>query len=457
LRELLEATATGDLTEQDRGRLAERLSADPNARAAFIEAPALEAMLLHEFPASHSQVASTALQLPEPEQSSPISQGPGRAASPSRRRWLLLSTVAAVIVLTVVFQQAARHAPVAMIASSENAAWQSRLPTTSGSQLDPGVLELRSGIATIRFASGADVTLEAPAVFEVISRMRGRLLDGAAVIEVPEEAVGFVIESPGGYAIDYGTRFAVHADRTAHTSDFELIAGEIAVHHSQTGQQVRLTDPRQTVSVNEETLLAIDGEQDRWPQQPSDRVLRIGTNGRSTSVLPNNKRGKFLDPEVLSVKTTANGKWDYRSFFAFDLSNVDVNGLLGARLRLNLVPGRRGFASRLPIVNRFGVYGLTNLDKSDWAIDSTWEDAPAHEDCVLLGTFDVLRSEQRGTFGISTDALTDFLKQNLHTSVTILLVRQTGQIQGEVPGLTHQFASDRHPEAVGPLLELTIP
>ena len=32
------------------------------------------------------------------------------------------------------------------------------------------------------------------------------------MVEVPERAIGFVLETPDGYAIDYGTRFAVAVD-----------------------------------------------------------------------------------------------------------------------------------------------------------------------------------------------------------------------------------------------------
>lgn len=52
--------------------------------------------------------------------------------------------------------------------------------------------------------------------------------------------------------------------------------------------------------------------------------------------------------------------------------------------------------------------------------------------------------------------LVDFLRKSSGTSVTLILVRETTQVEGAVPGLTHMFASDAHPKAVGPMLELTI-
>ena len=457
LAQLLEAVANRDLTPTQQDRLAERLAADADARAAFIQATAFDAMLSHEFPAAESRVASSALELFESE-SPPQTHNTSVARAKSRSTVFIfaLASIAATIFLSIAFSPfKISPKPVATLASSENAAWESSLPTTPGSELVPGLLKLKSGLATIRFDSGAEVILEAPAQFEVISPMRGKLVEGVAVVDVPDEAVGFVIETPDGYAIDYGTRFAVQVDRTAERSDFELIEGEIAVHHSGTGEEVRLTEPHKAVSVHESSVSVIDLEQQTNALETASDVTRIGTNGRATSVLRNNKRHKFLDPEVLSVKKTDNGKWDHRSFFAFDLSSVDVSRLDAARLRLNLVPSQRGFVSRLPEVNRFGVYGLTNSAKSDWKIEANWEDSPAAEDGVLLGTFDVVRSQQRGTFGIANSALVEFLQRFPGQSVTLILVRETTQVEGSVPGLTHMFASDAHPEAVGPMLELT--
>lgn len=447
--ELLEAVANRDLSSVQHERLSERLSADASARAAFIQATALDAMLSHEFPVTEERVASSALQIPV---TSIVDAGPR-----FRFSGFAWGALAASVLLTIAFVPAmfGSHS-VATLASSENAAWESSLPTTPGSHLEPGILKLKSGVATILFDSGAEVTLEAPASLEVVSEMRGNLVDGAAFIDVPDTAIGFVIGTPDGYAIDYGTRFAVQVDPKTQQSNFELIEGEIAVHHPASGKQIRLTKPRQTASVQEDWVRVIDVAQLTDLAVASAQVVRIGTDGRSTSVIRNNKRRKFLDPEVLAVKKTENGKWDHRSFFAFNLSSVDADQIKAARLRLNLVPSQRGFASRLPEVNRFGVYGLTNPKKADWLVDSTWEAAPAPEDGILLGTFEVLRSEQRGTFGIANSTLLDFVKKSSGQSATLILVRETTQIEGDVPGLTHVFGSDANPESVGPLLELTV-
>ncbi len=431
----------GDLTDDEVEQLNQLLAHDPELRREFVQAATIDAGL-------REVVFERGA---EPLQANVIDR-------PSKRRsWVVVAGVlAVVVVIAAVGRSFFTEDTVAVLASSENAAWESSLPTTPGSELTTGLLNLKSGVATIRFDSGAEVLLEAPAALELISPMRGRLVLGAAVVDVPDSAIGFIVETPDGYAVDYGTRFAVRVDQTEKQSNFEIIEGEIAVHHSGTGKEIRLTEPHKAVSVHEGSVNVIDLEQQTNALETASDVTRIGTNGRATSVLRNNKRHKFLDPAVLSVKKTENGKWDHRSFFAFDLSTIDASRIRAARLRLNLVPSQRGFASRLPVINRFGVYGLTNPDKTDWVIDSTWEEAPAPEDGILLGAFEIPRSQERGTFGIANKTLVEFLQEFPGQSVTLILVRESTQVEGSVPGLTHMFASDAHPVAVGPMLELSI-
>lgn len=369
--------------------------------------------------------------------------------------WIgVLGSIAALLVFAVV-SVIDRPNPVATLASGENAAWESSLPTTPGSKLSPGVMKLISGIATIRFDSGAEVVLEAPAQLMLISRMRGRLTEGAAVVSVPEPAVGFVLETPGGYVVDHGTRFAVNVAGVGKASDFEVIEGEISVHLSSTGEEVRLTD-QQSASIAKEKLVTFDGNIPERTLDQSNQVIRIGSGGRTTSVVRNDNRRKRLHPDMLMVKRTETGTQDRRSVFSFDLSEIDLKQVTTSRLRLNLIPSGIGFANRLPKSNRFGVYGLTNETKRGWSMDSLWADAPAPEDGLLLGTFEIPRSRQRGVFGIEGSNLSNFLKTHGDKPVTLILVRETGQVAGEGPGLVHAFASDTHPEASGPVLEFGI-
>ena len=432
----------GDVAEEDARELDRLLANDPELRQEFVLAAAADAGL--------REVAL--------ERAAAESRPRPRVRGTNRTfRWAAgLGAVAVILASVLYLPMLFRSATIATLASSENAAWESLLPTTPGSELIPGTLHLKSGVATIRFRSGAEVVLEAPAVFELVSPMRGKLTSGAVMVDVPEAAIGFVLETPAGYAVDYGTQFAVRVDGRGVRSDFEVIQGEIAVHHPLSGEQVRLTDPGKKATVSERSLAVVDLQAQDDGEDPAPNLVRIGTNGRTGSAIGNDKRDKHINPEVLSVKRTKRGSWSHRSFFSFDLDAVNLDEVESARLRLNLVPNTRGFASRLPKINRFGVYGLTSPAKADWKPDCLWEDSPGPEDGVLLGTFEIPRSRRRGSFGIQNDELLDFLKANDGGPVTLILVLESTQIAGEGPGRAHTFASDSHPEAVGPKLEFSL-
>ena len=61
----------------------------------------------------------------------------------------------------------------------------------------------------MKFDSGAEVTLEAPASIRLINSMKCELNNGTAVTYVPESALGFRIITPEADIVDYGTRFSV--------------------------------------------------------------------------------------------------------------------------------------------------------------------------------------------------------------------------------------------------------
>lgn len=434
----------GGLTSTEVAELDRRLAEDPALRREFVLAAAMDAAL-----------RETAMQRAAEPTAVPPAAPP--AGVSKRAVWSgLMAIAAALIVAAFGLPWRLGVDSVGTIASSENAAWESSLPTMPGSTLGPGSLKLKSGVATIRFRSGAEVLLEAPAELELVTSMRGKLLSGAAVIEVPESATGFVLETPGGYAVDYGTQFAAQVDERRKRSDFQLIEGEIAIHHPHSGDVVRLVGHERSATLSEQSLRLGDVENRDEPGGARPRVVRIGTHGRTGSAIQNNKRDKFIDREVLTVKATNSNDWGHRSFFAFDLSAVDMDLVRSVRLRLNLLPSTRGSTLRWPKVSRFAVHGLTNPAKADWKASSLWEESPGPEDGIRLGTFEIPRSEQRGTFGIRGDRLLEFLKANAGGPVTLIIVRESTQRQGVGPASPHMFASDFHPEAVGPLLEFTL-
>ena len=332
---------------------------------------------------------------------------------------------------------------IATIQSCEDAAWESDLPTTPGSELTSGSLKLRTGLASIRLRSGASLLLEGPAEIELISTMKTRLVSGMAMVEVPESAIGFVLETPDGYAIDYGTRFAVAVDPIKNLSSFEVIDGEIGVHHPVSGAEVRLVD-NQTISIEKGIVSLLKDSEGEKKISDSEVKKRVFAGRNSTSIIRNDQRDVYLSNDVLLVKSTdILPSFDRRALLEFDLSVVDPSEYNKVRLSLNLVPAN-GLRSHLPEENIFAVYGI----KESWESGLLWSEAPQIEEAEKLGTFSIPRSKQFGNYGIETDALKKFL-QSGHSK--LLIVRETFETRGS--GMIHAFANYNHPHFAPPVLE----
>ena len=123
--------------------------------------------------------------------------------------------------------------------------------------------------------------------------MKTRLVAGMVMAEVPEQAIGFVLETPDGYAIDYGTRFAVAVDPIKNVSSFEVIDGEIGVHHPVSGSEVRLVD-NQTISIEKGIVSSLEEGEGEKKIPASAEIKRVFAGRNSTSIIRNDQRDLYL-------------------------------------------------------------------------------------------------------------------------------------------------------------------
>ncbi|MEI6713338.1 MAG: iron dicitrate transport regulator FecR [Verrucomicrobiota bacterium] len=367
------------------------------------------------------------------------------------RTMLRLAAAALVLLGIGALFQSRESGFVATLLSSEDAAWESALPTAPHSKLKPGHLELKSGLATIQFNSGATVTIEAPARLELLTPMRGRMSVGSAVIDVPKAAIGFIMEAPNSYVVDHGTRFAMSVDKSGKSTAFEVLSGEISVHHPGAKLEERLFQKQATIAT-EGGLERTENPFSKPNTTPTEPALRIGSAGKTKSIIASN-RPEQTNPRMLMVKTTEekNSQSERRSFISFDLTGADLSGYTAAKLRLNLVPSHQGLVAYVPQEIRFLVYGITDAHELDWNTSWNWETSPKPEGGLLLGSIDILRTQQSGNVELASPALLDFLKTHRDKPILLLVVRDT---RAPASGsLVHAFASDSHPQAPGPVLE----
>jgi hypothetical protein len=281
--------------------------------------------------------------------------------------------------------------------------------------------------------------------------MRARLVAGAAMIEAPGSAKGFVMESVNCYAVDHGTKFAMSAGKSGEESAFEVLSGEIAVHHPGSPSPERLCQG-EGATVTARGFQRMENPFSREYARVTQPALRIGTGGKTQSIIRTEKPAS-LNPAFLVLKSTTEpeSQSERRSFLSFDLSGVNLDAYAAARLVLAMVPSGHGLAVRLPQEIRFQVYGLSSTAPLEWGRAWSWDACPTPADGQLLGTFAVPRSQQKGNVTLSGDALLEFLKKHQGESVVFLIVRETKAPSSG--SLVHAFASDSHPEAPGPALE----
>ncbi|MCH2581528.1 MAG: FecR domain-containing protein, partial [Planctomycetes bacterium] len=95
-------------------------------------------------------------------------------------------------------------------------------------RLSEGKIRLESGLAKLRFSSGAKVTLEGPAEYEIISNDLTRLVSGRLSAKIPRSAIGFKVDTPTARVLDLGTAFGVDVDDQGAT-EVAVFEGEVEV------------------------------------------------------------------------------------------------------------------------------------------------------------------------------------------------------------------------------------
>lgn len=455
LLDLIGGLLDGWLDSAGRQELASILKASPDAREIYRNQADLHARLHLD----HVSGLTPAL-LREAEGSR------WRRKFPMQR--LVVAAIAACLALVaaLVWPEKPIDRGFARIESTSAARWgSSDLPTAKGSRLGQGTLRLTDGLVTLRFDSGASVTLEAPAELTLVDSMRCILSDGTAVADVPDSAHGFLITTPTADVIDHGTRFSVLVDGETKETQTHVHEGLVEVGHRASGRKVMLRDGQFQSAGTENFSESLEGSEQlfgpgfvgpaaRGPQWRRLTTTRDAYIGRSYI----KKQEVHRSETLLLVK---NGTVHRKAYLGFDLSGINSEQIAEAELALEFTPTGWGLASLVPEAT-FAVYGL--LEASPWDEDSLLiQQAPADPGnvpglnpsaVVKLGTFRVEHGVQRGRFGIDGEQLVSFLRERGGSEVTLIVIRETPETHTN--GLVHGFASRRHPELPGPVLEIRL-
>ncbi len=454
LRRLISGMLDGKLDEEGRRSLNALLLKSTEARRFYREQMKLHARLHLEY-----ERAGGAMPLPG-------ARPRGRVAVFTRG---LLWAAAACIALIAVFawkNDERELETFATLNSARAARWVgSNLPTTEKSRLSAGTLQLDAGIAVIRFDSGAEVSLEAPAELDLIDAMNCRIRRGTAVANVPPSAIGFRIETPSVRVVDHGTRFSVSVDPQTGGTLTQVFDGWVEVQNPATGDVVALSSGQRNSIMGGETGPVTEGWQEQI-QPKNGAPRRRGPEWKMVTSSQDAYIGPILegDSEVLLYLKNGEPGFNRKAYLGFDLTGIDSEQIGDAELSLHFAPTGLGLASHVPD-STFAVYGLLPSDAAAWEETSLRDyNAPGNirdagsgldpEAVRKLGTFTVAQGVQSGRFGIDGNELVDFLRGRAGTSVTLIVVRETAEF--EKNGLVHGIASRRHPELPAPTLAVRL-
>lgn len=238
----------GGATEQERRRLAKALRSKPEARAAFVHL-CNDVVLLRDVMAARRAGKAVAHRLEDAIDQADVTpaspNGSLRSTPPvsgarqrSLRLWAtprtalaLAASIVMLITASLLIIRGSENAPDARLVAQVGALWH-------GDQLERGLgisaatggpLELDSGIVEIDMRSGARVTIEGPATFEVTGPNSIELGDGKIYAHIPDRAHGFTVRTGNVEVVDLGTAFGVERIDNQNAEVY-VYEGEVEVH-----------------------------------------------------------------------------------------------------------------------------------------------------------------------------------------------------------------------------------
>lgn len=420
----------------------------------------LDQAWLHASLRAQSEQLKSLLQLPSSEE--PVAR--------STRRWPIAVTAAAMAACAtlaaclLLLPTRDRRPRVATLIQADNCKWAgSDLPTAVDSQLTAGTLALVEGIATLKFNSGATITIEAPTTLEISDAMHCRLVEGTVTAEVPDSAHGFTIDTPDIKVVDLGTRFGVTAGSTGN-SQVRVFEGEVEIGGLKDGKPKRLTEGK-GLHVGSSTVPPGQEPTRAQPVQEEGGWTAISTSfgrGKDSYVRRGDHDAPLGDHPLVIVKHSdipASRNNERRAIVTFDVSQAATASVAEAQIVLDPEPSGFGFSALVPD-SRFAVYGLTDEPLDQWDEHAVlWDslpgcdnDGPLPSKAQRLAEFWIPRGGSGDSLVVYGELLADFVRRDTNGLVSFLLIRETGET--EPSGVAHGFAAKEHPTARPPTLRL---
>lgn len=115
----------------------------------------------------------------------------------------------------------ARPPIVARISQSLGARWlHEQWSTQPGTSLTPSSMFLTQGLVELTFSGGTRVILQAPTDLRLEAEDQMFLRGGTISARITDGSSGFIVRTPSGTVVDYGTEFGVAVDRDGQTEAY---------------------------------------------------------------------------------------------------------------------------------------------------------------------------------------------------------------------------------------------
>ncbi|MFT4547527.1 MAG: hypothetical protein ACI9UA_006263 [Pseudoalteromonas tetraodonis] len=251
LEKLLSALADDELDVASRERIGEILDGDPEACEFYLDYMVLHAHLeqelgslapvqfLEKLPQAQIDEATTIYLATRQPPAPPAWKQPWMAAAAA-------AVLAGVVLISVMINKEKDRIAYDTLIATDNAvavltdSVDAKFATGGGQPvrgdlLPKGLLILESGVARLQFYSGAEVILEGPTEFELLSDNSAACTSGSFRATIPRPAQGFSVKSPLVEMVDLGTAFGANIRDDLFT-EVHVFEGEVEVYQAGTNR-----------------------------------------------------------------------------------------------------------------------------------------------------------------------------------------------------------------------------
>jgi len=234
LTSLVADAIDGGLVTQKLADLEKRLADDPVARRYYVDAMLVHARLAATLSAANPAMVVDLLADEGELSAPPPPAGDATFGQSLRRTAALLTLVAAAVGGIGLWRGVRASLGIPKNAFAEIGQVRFAIEADDGGPLVVGRrvggqrLAIRSGVVEIAVRNGATIVVEGPAECEVASETLVLLTKGTAVIRLPSDLRGFVMETPTARIDAHGGEFGVLVDEGL-TTDVQVYSGDVMV------------------------------------------------------------------------------------------------------------------------------------------------------------------------------------------------------------------------------------